>query len=399
MYANNSVFLPFTEPNSNFIIAFISWLNLEIGFDNCFFVGMDAYSKTLLQLAFPGYVFFLVFMVIIISKHSLRFSRLIGKCNPVATLATLVSLSYTKLLHITIASLSFAILKYPDGSHTYVWLVDASVSYLSGKHIVLFIIALLIIIAGVCYTTLLLFWQWLLRHQDKTMFRWTKYQNLCHFIEPYHAPYTVKHRYWAGLLFLVRVILYIIFALNVNGDPHVNLVAIILTIGGLLLTKAFLVKVYKKWPIDVMESIMYFNILGFAALTWYFIGTLESQKTIAYTSVTITLLFLLIITTFHMYKFTILGSIIQNNKIFKLFKQLANLLDEKKVKEICNQNPIQHEQKQQEVSFSVVEVPEPILERTEPEVHIQLKPQELPCYTPENILEQQESEIQELGNK
>ena len=394
VYANNSVFLPFTE-RFNFITIFISWLNLDIGFDTCFFVGMDAYSKTLLQLAFPVYVLFLVFMVIIISNHSMRFSKLIGKRNPVATLATLISFSYAKLLHITIASLSFTILNYPDGSRTYVWLVDANVSYLSGKHIVLFMIALLIIIAGVCYTTLLLFWQWLLHHQDKTMFRWTKYQKFCHFIEPYHAPYTLKHRYWAGLLLLVRVVLYIVFALNVNGDSRVNLVAIILTVGGLLLTKGFLVKVYKKWPIDVMESIMYFNILGFAALTWYYIGTPKRQTAVAYTSVTITLLFLLMVISFHVYNFTIMGSIIRKNKVFKVLA--AYFLDNKKAKDAtdADKKSIQHEQ---EVSFSVVEVPQPILERAEPEIHIQLKPQELPCYTPENTLEQQESEIQELGN-
>ena len=185
-------------------------------------------------------------MVIIISKQSMRFSQLIGKRNPIASLATLISLSYAKFLHIIIASLSFAILEYPDSSRTYVWLVDASIGYLSGKHIALFIIAFLIIIVGVCYAALLLLWQWLPRYQDKMIFRWTKYQKLCHFIEPYHAPYVDKHRYWAGLPFLVCVVLYIVFALNVNGDPHVSLVAIILTIGGLLLAKGFLVKVYKK---------------------------------------------------------------------------------------------------------------------------------------------------------
>ena len=153
------------------------------------------------------------------------------------------------------------------------WLVDSSVSYhLSGKHIACFIIAYLNIIAGVCYTALLLFWQWLLCQQDKILFQWTKYKKLCHFIEPYHAPYINKHRYWADLLFLVCVVLYIVFVLNVNDDLHVCLVAIILTIGGLLLSQGFLVKIYKKWPIDVIELIMYFNILGFAALTWYYIG-------------------------------------------------------------------------------------------------------------------------------
>ena len=391
VFANNSVFLPFTEP-FNFITAFISWLNLEIGVDTCFFVGMDAYSKTLLQLAFPGYVFFLVFMVIIISKHSMRFSQLIGKRNPVATLATLVSLSYAKFLHITIASLSFAILEYPDGSQAYVWLVDASVGYLSGEHTVLFVIALLTIIAGVCYTAILLFWQWLLRHQDKTLFKWIKYQKLCHFLEPYHAPFVDKHRYWAGLLFLVRVVLFIVFALNVNSDPHISLVAIVLTIGGLLLAKGFLVKVYKKWPIDVIESIMYFNILGFAALIWYFIGTPHKQRAVAYTSVTITLLFLLLIIAFHVYKFTSLGVVIQKTKIFQVLA--AKLLDNKKAKELNDQNPIEPEQKKQEVTFSVVEVPKPVLaERPKPEAHIQIRPQELP---PANS---QEWEMQDCDNK
>ena len=58
-----------------------------------------------------------------------------------------------------IAALSFAI---SDGSHEVVWLTDASVGYLSGKHIIpLFITAVLILIAGVAYTVVLISWQWL----------------------------------------------------------------------------------------------------------------------------------------------------------------------------------------------------------------------------------------------
>jgi hypothetical protein len=82
-----------------------------------------------------------------------------------------------------------------------------------------------------------------------------------------------------------------------------------------------------------------------------------------------------------------LGSVIQKTKIFKVLD--AKLLDNKKAKEIVNQNPI--EQKQA-VTFSVVEVPKPVLERPEPEMHIQTRPQELPCYTPENS---QELEMQD----
>ena len=164
----------FQTPSTKFLSIFISWLNLEVGFDICFFEGMDTYWKTWLQLAFPSYVIFLVVMVIIVSKHSMRFSRLIAKKNPVATLTTVILLSYTMFLRTIIATLSFAILDYPDGSHKWVWLSDATVEYLSGKHIALFIAAILILIVSIAYTCLLFFWQWLLHHQNKTVFKWVR---------------------------------------------------------------------------------------------------------------------------------------------------------------------------------------------------------------------------------
>ena len=68
-----------------------------------------------------------------------------------ATSATLVLLSYTKLLHTIILSFSIAALKYPDNSIQLVWLPDATVKYFSGKYIVLFIMAVIIVIAGVAY--------------------------------------------------------------------------------------------------------------------------------------------------------------------------------------------------------------------------------------------------------
>ena len=123
-------------------------------------------------------------MVIAVSEHSTKFARLLSKKNPIATLATLILLSYTKFLNTVIASLSFAILDYPDGSHHLAWLPDAAIPYLKGKHLILFTVAIIIIILGVIYTTLLFTWQWLLMYQDKKIFWWTKHQKLYHFIEP-----------------------------------------------------------------------------------------------------------------------------------------------------------------------------------------------------------------------
>ena len=67
-------------------------------------------------MATVAYVILLVVLVIIISSYSTKFSNLIGMKDPVATLATLILLSYAKLLEICLKSLSVGILEYPDGS-------------------------------------------------------------------------------------------------------------------------------------------------------------------------------------------------------------------------------------------------------------------------------------------
>ena len=114
--ANKVVLLPYPEPN--FIIVFISWLNLELGIDVCFIDGMDTYIKTWLQLAFPIYIILLVILLIVISQHSSRLSKLIAKRNPVAALALLILMSYGKLFHVVLLAqpFSYAVLTYPDNT-------------------------------------------------------------------------------------------------------------------------------------------------------------------------------------------------------------------------------------------------------------------------------------------
>ena len=101
VFANADTYLPYSTPN--FASVLILWLNLDIGFNVCFFEGMDNTDKPLIQLAFPAYVTFLVVMVFIISECSSNFARLIGRGNPVAALATMILLSYAKLFNVIIA--------------------------------------------------------------------------------------------------------------------------------------------------------------------------------------------------------------------------------------------------------------------------------------------------------
>ena len=233
--ANRGTYLPFQNPN--FCTVLIAWLNLEFGFDTCYFEGMDVYAKTWIHMTFPVYIILLVAVVIYVSERSTKFSRLIGKGNPVAALATLILLAFTKFLQTIIAIFSFAILKYPDGTKHILWLPDGSIKYLRGKHIPIFLVAVGILAFGLLYICLLFLWQWLLRAPNKRIFSCTRNTRIQSFMDAHLAPHTHRYRFWTGILLLARVFLYLFSAVNVSGDPRTDLLAVSLVITGLIFVK------------------------------------------------------------------------------------------------------------------------------------------------------------------
>ena len=299
--ANSAVFFPSSEPS--FPTLLVAWLNLDIGIDVCFFDGLDAYTKTWLQLLFPIYIISLVIIAIIVSEYSPRFARLIGKRDPVATLATLILLSYAKLLSVTITVLSFAVLDYPDGSRETVWLLDANVPYFQGKHVALVLVALLIILVGTPYTILLFLWQWLVRAPKWKVFKWTRNTKLNAFISVHHVPYNNKYRYRTGLLLLVRVVLYITASVTVSADPQTSLLIANISVGSLFLLKEITgARVYKESFLNIIETGIYFNLLALSTFSWYrFKMDTEKQTAIAYTSTIIIFILLVGVIIYHVY--------------------------------------------------------------------------------------------------
>ena len=160
-------FLPFSSPN--FVTVFISWLSLDVGFDICFFKGMDKYDKAQIQLAFPVYIILLVIIVIILSECSTKFARIVGKGNPIAVLTTMILISYTKFFNVIIGSISLLYLKPAYGSRNlnitrfdqYKQTHPESTA-IDKKHYSMLIFAPIIFFIGVLYTTLVFSWQWLL---------------------------------------------------------------------------------------------------------------------------------------------------------------------------------------------------------------------------------------------
>ena len=151
------------------------------------------------------------------------------------------------------------------------------------------------------YTILLFLWQWLVRAPRWTVFKWTRNTKLNAFIATYHAPYNSKYRFWTGLLLLVRVILYITAAVTVSNNPQTSLLVTSILVGGLFLLKGSIgVRVYKKSPVDVLETVMYFNILILSVFSFYdFKIDTTKQISVAYTTTIITFLLLLGVVIYH----------------------------------------------------------------------------------------------------
>ena len=113
---NDSVFLV----NKNVFIPlklFISFINLNIGIETCFYNGMSTYVKIWLQLFFPTFLIFIAFFIILISRYSYRIMRMTYK-RAVPVLATLFLLSYTNVLRTVLTVLfSYSTITNVPGGH------------------------------------------------------------------------------------------------------------------------------------------------------------------------------------------------------------------------------------------------------------------------------------------
>ena len=278
VWVNDNIMLPLSDINI-FLRVFLAWLNLDFGIECCFFTGLDAFSKTWLQYVFPIYTAGLFIAGV---KYSSKLSKLFGD-RSVPVLATLLFLSYTKLLHTIITSLELApLISMPNGLREYVWYVDGNLNYGKHPHIFLLIAALFcLFLFWLPYTILLLVMQWLRRFPDLTVSRWiTRYKP---FFDAYYAPLKDQHQYWFGVLLLIRGILLLISSLTVNLNPTVSL---FLHLGAapLLLWYMNYRRVYKQKCVLILESCFLVNLIILVGGMTY-MDTAEQKVTLTTISV------------------------------------------------------------------------------------------------------------------
>ena len=219
--------------------------------------------------------------------------------NSVQVLATLFFLSYAKLLRATITVFQPAhLLNLASNTKKIVWNYDGNVGYLQGKHIPLFMTALLLFILFLIpYTFVLAGVQVLQRFSHHKPFFWVnKFKPL---LDAYTGPYKDKHRYWTGFLLFVRISLFLLIYTNTSGNPTLQLLGIILVVIFLFAYLAFVGGVYKTWPLNLLEYSFMFNLAALSAGTLYCLTTGSNTHSITQASVSIAFISTVFITLYH----------------------------------------------------------------------------------------------------
>ena len=300
--ANHQAYFPRVTTRVKFFATFISWLNLDLGIETCFYDGMDIYAYSWLQFLFPFYLLFLVGGIILAGRYSRSIAKQLGQ-NPVAVLATLLLMLFSKILQASIVPLSWTYLIYYTGSplnetRRIVWLYDANIQYFKEpKHAVLGLFAISSLIIFVLpYILLILTGHWLQGCSNWWILSWLN--KIKPFMDAYHAPYRKHTRYWTGLLLLSRFGLFLTFAINANGSESINLVAVSSISLALLAIQR---RVYEQRWKDLLESFFILNLGIFSVATFYLKeeSKYSSQFFVSSISIGIAFIALMGIITYH----------------------------------------------------------------------------------------------------
>ena len=353
--ANRQAFFP---RSINFFTVFISWLNLDLGIETCFCDGLTFYEYSWLQFLFPFYIWFLISLIIVVSHYSLTVAKYLGNFNPVAVLATLLLMSYGKILQAIITPLSWGYLThmYTDANvvehYRAIWLYDGNVGFFTDPgHIVLAIFSILMLLClFLPYSLILLFGHYLQAWSHRiSVFSWIN--KIKPFIDAYHAPYRSNGRHWTGLLLIARGGLFIIFAINAVRSDDLNILAISSVVTALLSIKG---RVYKNRYIDALESLFLLN-LGILSVATIYVREKDlgnaSQAILSGLSVGVAFVTFLGILLFHVFR--------QLIKRMKIWSFKAN---ERPFIENGNNRPVDPQKRELEFTCSAAQLRESLLE-------------------------------------
>ena len=219
---------------------------------------------------FPLYIWSIVGIITLVARYSTRITNLLGN-RAVPVLATLILLSYNKLLRTSIDILDFSILTTYESetnvtnSATIVWSLDGTLDYFRYPHILLLLAALLTLLClWLPYTLLLLLIQWLRRISHFWFLKWTtRFQP---FFDAYFAPLKPTHQYWFGVLLIVRSVILLTFASNFAIPQDISLI-LLLAAAGVLLFYMTMTNVHKHHSVMAFQGLFFLNLCLLSGFT------------------------------------------------------------------------------------------------------------------------------------
>ena len=226
----------------------ISFANLDLGIETCFYGGMDDYAKMWLQLAFPIYLVMMATTLIMASRYSFRVQRITSR-KALPVLATLFLLSYTKVLR-TISSVLFfynEIISLPSKHSTLVWSVDTSAPLFGIKFTFIFVVCLILFLILLFFNVILTFTRSL--SYFKFVYRFKP------LLDAYQGPYKDKYYYWTGLQLVMRAVFFGLSALDRNTNLMIS--SILTGIAGYIHGATF---PFKNKAKNIQEHLMILNL-------------------------------------------------------------------------------------------------------------------------------------------
>lgn len=145
------------------------------------------------------------------------------------------------------------------------------------------------------YTGILLFAQCLQRSSNYRLVKILV--KLKPFFDAYFGPLKDRHRYWVGLLLLVRGILFISYAATPTRDSEVNLLVTLVATLGVLIYLVHVGGVYRNSCLSLSEFFFFLNLSVLAEATLY---TRKVQPVLAYISMGIASIQFLVIVSIHL---------------------------------------------------------------------------------------------------
>ena len=130
-------------------------------------------------------------------------------------------MSYTKLQHTILESLSFTRVDYHLG---HVWLYDGNILYSDIKHVFLVLTACVFAIGFIIPFTVIVLCGPLLQMKCS---RFMLKAKLTAINDAYQGPYKTKYCWWSGAMLLVRTLLILCFTANIFGNQRLNFLFIV----------------------------------------------------------------------------------------------------------------------------------------------------------------------------